>query len=231
MCRQHALPAAQRDAFDSVVSRLRAYTDFLKKDEARDCSHFVALEGESSEAGVGTSIIVKLLVDARFKPKVQFLSPTTAHCQWNGFEWNTWPDESFIETGAPRLDRLSSDMEGIKFQTSDDVGLEASKLFGHTWHLRSVDASWLDGPNLLRLRVNDAGERFSPPAKKAGAAEVVVPGTGINFLASVDPWTQASNPKAVFEDIATIDAPGSEASDELFDGLDRDDPTVLSSRM
>ena len=96
-----------------------------------------------------------------------------------------WPQEASIEPSPSRMERLDFlDLLSIKFNTSDEVGLELINAKTN-WAIHPGEYHWLEGPNLLRLQLDGLKPCFVPPRRRTTthlSARVE------EACANLDPW-------------------------------------------
>lgn len=217
VCRQHGTNRAAVADLDYYCRTLSAWTDSLEKKTIKDCSHLLwlhdaqaaepSVQGSASSMGkLGDRDAIVLLVDARFKPKMQYYLPCSVVVDEQPQERFRIPAFPFMASLSHGRSRMRGDGEVLRMVTSDEL---CRDLLRHsaTWKLFPLQWEFVPG-NLLWMKVLSAGPEFLPPTRQRCRPAAV-------RASSLPPELSLGDPFAHGAAQCPGEAPGQEALEDL----------------
>ena len=221
VCCLHRLGPHDGRRLRTITDMLRAYVRRIGKDRSQSCDELFVLEGRDGEGDPGDAIfLIVLLVDARYKPEVQYFSPARLPGA-RSWRLDALPPPPFVvevQSSAPLVWSLGRPLRSVRHLTSDELAWEAIPLKA-SWCLRPLQQLPEDGPSLLRMRVVAIDDAFVPPVRQPRRARAAEAAEGADVLGALSdhPWSRPVQDEP--DEPGPMPAASSE-SDEVMGGLE-----------
>lgn len=177
VCRRHGMSRAAVRQLDQLAGKLSAWVDSLDRSSIKECVNVVWLHdtnpsaqaaGSTTEpgAGHGDRDAIVLLVDVRWRPKMQYFLPCClpgSDAQSTRFRRPAFPFVVSLSTGRSRL---GGEGDVLRMETSDEL---CARLLtdSDAWDVIPLQWEFVGGAeSLLLMRVLGAGPPFQHAARR-----------------------------------------------------------------